>query len=160
MGTLSKGLGTCGGYLAGKKSLIDFLRYNLPGFMFSVGISPPLAAASLKAIELMQKDNTQVQNLHRNIKDFITEARRRGFNTCLAGETAIIPVLVGEDLDAYRLSLEMLDKGVFVPPAVYPAVPKHQARLRFCLTSEHKKEQIVKALDILDKLFDEHGIKK
>jgi len=160
MGTLSKGLGTCGGYLAGKKSLMDFLRYNLAGFMFSVGISPPLAAATMKAIEIIQRDNTAVQNLHRNIRDFVEEAHKRGFNTCLAGETAIVPIMVGEDIDAYTISFKMLDKGVFVPPAVYPAVPKHQARLRFCLISEHKKEQILYALDTLDKLFDEYGIKK
>jgi 8-amino-7-oxononanoate synthase/acyl carrier protein len=160
MGTLSKGLGTCGGYLAGKKSIINYLRYNLAGFMFSVGISPPLAAASLKAIELMQKDNTPVQNLHRNIRDFVSEAHKRGFNTCLAGETAIVPIMIGEDLDAFMLSSEMLEKGIFVPPAVYPAVPKHQARLRFCLISEHKKEQIVYALDTLDALMEKHGLKK
>ena len=160
MGTLSKGLGSCGGYLAGKHSLIDYLRYNLAGFMFSVGISPPLAAASMKAIELMQKDNTPVKNLHRNIADFVTEAKKRGFNTCLAGETAIIPIMIGEDLDAFMLSFEMLDNGVFVPPAAYPAVPKHQARLRFCMTSEHKKEQIVTALDLLDSLMENHGLKK
>ncbi len=160
MGTLSKGLGTCGGYLAGKESLISYLRYNLAGFMFSVGISPPLAAATLKAIELIQRDNTPVKNLQRNIHDFVTEAKRRGFNTCLAGETAIIPIMVGEDLDAFMLSSEMLEKGIFVPPAVYPAVPKHQARLRFCLISEHKKEQILYALDTLEQLFEKHGIKK
>jgi 7-keto-8-aminopelargonate synthetase-like enzyme len=160
MGTLSKGLGTCGGYLAGKQTLINFLRYNVPGFVFSVGLSPALAAATLKAIEIIERDNSPVQRLHQNIHDFITEAKKRGFNTCLAGETAIIPVMVGEDIDAFKLSFRMLEEGVFVPPAVYPAVPKHQARLRFCPISEHKKEQIVYTLDVLDKLFDEYGLKK
>jgi 8-amino-7-oxononanoate synthase/acyl carrier protein len=160
MGTLSKGLGTCGGYLAGSRAMIDFLRHSLAGFMFSVGISPPLAAATLKAIEIIQRDNTAVQNLQRNIRDFVSEAHRHGFNTCLAGETAIIPVMVGEDIDAYNLSFKMLENGVFVPPAVYPAVPRHQARLRFCPISEHKREQIVYALDTLDRLYSEAGIKK
>lgn len=160
MGTLSKGLGTCGGYLAAKKEITDWLRYSLPGFVFSVGLSPALAAASMKAIELMMQDNSRVKKLHENIKVFMREAKKHGFNTCLAGETAIVPILVGSDLDAYLLSEKLLERGVFVPSAVYPAVPKNQARLRFCLISDHKEEQIVYALNVLDELFEELNIKK
>ncbi len=160
MGTLSKGLGTCGGYIAGEKGLIDFLHYLLPGFAFSVGISPPLAAAALEAVNIMREGNPKVKALHDNIDYFIAQAKERGFNTCLAKETAIVPILVGEDADAYILSTKMLERGVFVPPAVYPAVPKHQARLRFCLTSEHKREQLDSALDILEVLYKEMEIKK
>lgn len=158
MGTLSKGLGTCGGYLAGKKSLIQYLKYNMPGFVFSVGINPPSAAATLKALEILEKDNSIVKRLHNNIATFIEEAHIRGLNTCLAGKTAIIPVLVGVDRDAFLLSNLMLERGVFVPPAVFPAVPKGQARLRFCVTSEHKKEQLIKALDILMECIQEYKI--
>jgi len=158
MGTLSKGLGTCGGYLAGKKSLIQYLKYNVPGFVFSVGINPPSAAATLKALEILEKDPSIVKRLHKNIDTFLEEAHKRGLNTCLAGKTAIIPVLVGDDRDAFLLSNVMLEKGVFVPPAVYPAVPKGQARLRFCVTSEHKEEQIIKALDLLMECIQEYKI--
>ncbi len=149
MGTLSKGLGTCGGYLAGKKSLIEYLRYSLPGFVFSVGISPPLAAAALEAIRLLQTRPEILADLHRNIHVFMEEAHKRNLNTCLAGETAIVPILVGSDDDAFALSVALGDKGVFVPPAVYPAVPRGKARLRYCVTSEHKPEQIIRALDTL-----------
>ncbi len=157
-GTLSKGLGTCGGYLAGSHAIIDYMRYNLPGFVFSVGISPPLAAASLEAIRLLQKDHTIVERLHRNIKCFYEEAHKRNLNTCLAGETAILPILVGKDEDAWELSNRLRKKGVIVPPAVYPAVPKNKARLRFCVISEHKPEQIVEALDKLLECAREAGI--
>lgn len=160
MGTLSKGLGTCGGYLAGAQSLVDYLRYSIPGFMFSVGISPPLAAASLEAVHIMMEGNPKVTALHDNIKYFVEGARQRGFNVCLAKETAIVPIMVGEDNDAYELSTLMLENGVFVPPAVYPAVPKHQARLRFCLISEHKPQQLDYALDTLEKLFAQKGLSK
>jgi 7-keto-8-aminopelargonate synthetase-like enzyme len=68
--------------------------------------------------------------------------------------------MVGEDNDAYELSTLMLEHGVFVPPAVYPAVPKHQARLRFCLISEHKPHQLDYALDTLEKLFAQRGLSK
>lgn len=158
MGTLSKGLGTCGGYLAGKKSLIQYLKYNVPGFVFSVGINPPSAAATLKALEILERDKSIVKRLHVNIDTFLEEAHKRGLNTCLAGNTAIIPVLIGDDKDAFLLSNLMLKRGVFVPPAVYPAVPRGQARLRFCVTSEHKKEQIIKALDILMECIKENKI--
>ena len=160
MGTLSKGLGTCGGYIAGDGDMIAFLHYSMPGFMFSVGISPPLAAATLEAVKIMMEGNPKVADLQANIKYFVEGAKKRGFNTCLAKETAIVPIMVGEDHDAYELSTRMLEHGVFVPPAVYPAVPKHQARLRFCLTSEHKPEQLDFALDTLETLYEEMGIKK
>ena len=158
MGTLSKGLGTCGGYLAGPRAIIDYMRYNLPGFVFSVGISPPLAAATLCAIRLLRSDPSIMERMARNIHCFVEEAHRRGFNTCLAGETAIVPVLVGRDEDAFLLSNMMRKKGVFVPPAVYPAVPKNKARLRFCVISEHQPEQIIEALDKLEECAKEAGI--
>ncbi len=149
MGTLSKGLGTCGGYLAGPRCIIDYLRYNLPGFVFSVGISPALAAGSLEALNQLQHNPQIMQDMKRNIQCFVSEAKKRHLDICLAGETAIIPVLVGKDEDAFLLSNELRKVGVFVPPAVYPAVPKNKARLRYCVISEHKPEQIVSALDKL-----------
>jgi 7-keto-8-aminopelargonate synthetase-like enzyme len=158
MGTLSKGLGTCGGYLAGSANLINYLRYNLPGFVFSVGISPPLAAATLKAIQLLREDPSIMAALQNNIETFMEEAHKRNLNTCLAGHTAIIPVLVGSDENAFLLSNMLRHKGVFVPPAVFPAVPRGKARLRFCVVSAHKKEQIVEALDKLLEAAEEAGI--
>ena len=158
MGTLSKGLGTCGGYLAGSKALCEHLRYNLPGFVFSVGLSPALAGATLKAVQLLQEDPSIMERMQRNIKVFVEEAHKRQLDTCLAGATAIIPILIGNDSDAFELSVALGKKGVFVPPAVYPAVPRNSARLRFCVISEHKPEQIVQALDILVETADEMGI--
>ena len=149
MGTLSKGLGTCGGYLAGSRAIIEYLRYNLPGFVFSVGISPPLAAAALEAIRLLRSDPSIMARMRENIQTFVTEAHKRNLDTCLAGETAIIPILVGKDEDAFVLSHALRQQGVFVPPAVFPAVPKGKARLRFCVISEHHPEQIIQALDTL-----------
>ena len=157
-GTLSKGLGTCGGYLAGSHALIEYLRYNLPGFVFSVGISPALAAGSLEAIRLLQTRPEIMRNLHAAIQAFADSARRRRLDICLAGETAVLPVLVGRDEDAWLLSNELKKRGVSVPPAMYPAVPKGKARLRFCVISEHKPEQIEQALDLLEQTARDLGI--
>lgn len=149
MGTLSKGLGACGGYLATNRDLGEWMRYMLPGFAFSVGISPPVAAAALKGIEILNRDNSLVKKLQNNIATFSREANIRGFNTCLAKETAIMPILIGDDLKCYDLSRQMLERGISVPPVVYPAVPKGQSRLRFCLVSNHNEEQIIFALNTL-----------
>ena len=158
MGTLSKGLGACGGYLAGSANFIEYLRYSLPGFVFSVGISPALAAAVLCAVRLMQTDKRIMANMRRNVACFAQEAQRRRLDIGLAGKTAILPVLVGPDADAWALSNRLRHKGVFVPPAVYPAVPKDQARLRFCLTCVHQPDQIIEALDKLEEAAQELGI--
>jgi len=159
MGTLSKGLGTCGGYVAGKACLIDYLRYNLPGFVFSVGMSPALAAGSLAAIRLLRNRPEIMQDLHRNIKCFADEAKKRNLDLCLGGEAAVIPIMVGRDEDAFAMSNELKKRGILVPPAVYPAVPRNKARLRFDVISEHKPEQIIKALDTLVVVASELGIK-
>jgi 7-keto-8-aminopelargonate synthetase-like enzyme len=131
---------------------------NLPGFVFSVGISPPLAAATLTSIRLLRQDASIMARLRENIAFFVREAAARNLNTCLAAETAIVPVLVGRDEDAFHLSNALRDHGVFVPPAVYPAVPRGKARLRFCVISEHRPEQIAQALDLLVRLAAAEGI--
>lgn len=158
-GTLSKGLGTCGGYIAGRKSVVEYFKYNLPGFVFSVGLSPALAAGSLKAIQLLHDTPKIMEDLHRNIKCFADEAKKRKLDICLGGKTAILPVLIGKDEDAVALSNEMNARGILVPPAVYPAVPKNKARLRFDVISEHKPEQIVFVLDTLMQAAEDLGIK-
>ncbi len=160
MGTLSKGIGSCGGYLAANKSIIEYLKYNLPGFVFSVGITPANAAVALKSIELLQRDHSMIEQLQRNIKTFVDRARKHNFDICLAGETAIIPIMVGDEFHAMNICRILQEKGVFVVPAVYPAVPRGQSRLRFCVTSDHTEEQIHFALDTLNEVAKEVGMKR
>jgi 7-keto-8-aminopelargonate synthetase-like enzyme len=138
MGTLSKGLGTCGGYIAGKKCLIDYLRYSLPGFVFSVGISPRWPRRRWRPYACSRPGRKSWRPAPQHTDVFVDEAHKRNLNTCLAGKTPVIPILVGSDDDAFALSVELGNRGVFVPPAVYPAVPKGKARLRYCVTSGHK----------------------
>ena len=130
----------------------------MPGFVFSVGMSPALAAASLEAVRTLRSHPEIMENLRTAINAFASGARRRRLDICLAGETAVLPVLVGKDEDAWLLSIELKKRGVSVPPAMYPAVPKGKARLRFCVISEHKPEQIERALDILEDTARELGI--
>jgi 8-amino-7-oxononanoate synthase len=155
IGTLSKATGSIGGFIAGSKNLVMYLKYNLPGFLFAAGISPPSAAAALTAIRIIRRDPSIIGRLHSNVACFMAEARMRGFDTCLAGESPIIPVMIGKDEDAFMISKMMLNKGVFVPTAVFPAVPRDKARLRFNVISEHSHEQIRMALTSLSETIRE-----
>lgn len=159
-GTLSKALGTCGGFIAADKNIVEYLRYNMNGFVFSAGIAPPLAAAAMKAIEIIRKDNTEVTKLHRNIEYFVRRAKEEGMDTCLAGESGIVPILIGDDAQAAKISSLLLGRGVFVPPAMYPAVPMGQSRLRFTVSSTHSIEQLEKAITETAKVMRDEGVLK
>jgi len=119
-------------------------------------MSPPLAAAVLKGIEIMERDTSRVERLHRNIKTFLDGAHGYGLDTCLAAETAVTPIMIGSDEVAFMLSKQLEDEGIIVPPAVFPAVARGQARLRFCMTSEHSEEQILEALATLHRLMSQY----
>lgn len=161
MGTLSKALGTCGGYIAADHSIVEYLRYSMNGFVFTAGIAPPLAAACMKAIEIIRRDNSAVTQLHRNVEYFVKRAREEGMDIGLAGSSAIVPVLIGSDADAARLSAILLKKyGVFVPPAMYPAVPMGESRLRFTISATHSIEQLETAVSALSELMHEEGFLK
>lgn len=147
MGTLSKSLGSCGGYVAGDRALVRYLRYTCPGFIFSAGISPANAAAALRAVEILEQEPERVRRLQRNAAAFIDMARDRNLDTGRSVQGAVAPVLVGSDLDAIRLSNDLFAGGVNVQPMVAPAVENGTARLRFFMSSGHTVEQIKRAVD-------------
>lgn len=149
MGTLSKTLAACGGYVAGEQALIDNLRHLAPGFLYSVGLSPALAAAALTALQLLQAEPERVCQLQANGRHFLQQARAAGLDTGTSAGFAITPVIVGSSLRAVQLSADLLRAGVHVQPILYPAVPEQQARLRFFLSSEHHPEELDQALATL-----------
>jgi 8-amino-7-oxononanoate synthase len=142
MGTLSKSLASCGGYIAGKKAIIDFLRKTSPGFIFSVGIPAPNAAASLEAIKLLETEPQRLEKLHANAKLFLKLAREKGFNTGQSANSSIIPVIVGNSQQCLQLSEALFQRGINVDAILYPAVDKDAARVRFFITTNHTAEQI------------------
>lgn len=155
MGTLSKSLCTCGGFIAGAHELIELLKYKASGFVYSVGISPVLAAASLKALELLHTESWRSRRLQDNCRFALGCARKLGLNTGLADGTAVLPVIIGSSLTAASLSNLLVDEGVCVLPIVYPVVPESSARLRFFFSERHSHEQIDKALRLTAKLLPE-----
>jgi 8-amino-7-oxononanoate synthase len=149
MGTLSKSLVSCGGYIAGSKELVDFLKVAAPGFVFSVGMAPPAAAAALAALELLEREPERVRRLNDRAALFLRLARKGGLDVGGSIGASIVPIVTGSSIRAGRLAQALFDRGVNVQPILYPAVPERAARLRFFLTASHTEEQIRDAVDIL-----------
>ena len=149
MGTLSKSLVSCGGYIAGSKDLVDFLKVAAPGFVFSVGMTPPAAAAALAALELLEREPERVRRLNDRAALFLKLAREGGLDVGGSIGASIVPVVTGSSIRAGRLAQALFDRGVNVQPILYPAVPERAARLRFFLTASHTEEQIRNAVAIL-----------
>ncbi|MCB9685577.1 MAG: aminotransferase class I/II-fold pyridoxal phosphate-dependent enzyme [Alphaproteobacteria bacterium] len=149
MGTLSKAFAGCGGYVAGSAALIDWLRYTVPGFVYSVGMSPPVAAASLAAIGVLREEPERVRRLMRNARAFRDGARAAGLDTGSSSAGAVVPVITGSSYRSIKLSDALLREGINVDAAIAPAVPQGGARLRFFLTAAHTPAQIERTLSVL-----------
>lgn len=142
MGTLSKTLSGCGGYIAGNASLIEWLRHSAPGFVYSVGLAPALAAAAAESLAILYAEPERVARLQANAALFLRLAREAGFDTGTATAHAIVPVILGSSIAAARYSQKLLERGINVQPIIYPAVTEKAARLRFFFSSAHSDDDI------------------
>ncbi len=149
MGTLSKSLVSCGGYIAGSAELIDYLKLVAPGFVFSVGMAPPAAAAALAALELLEHEPERVGRLNERAALFLRLAREGGLDVGGSIGASIVPIITGGSIRAGRLAQAMFRRGVNVQPILYPAVPERAARLRFFLTAEHSEAQVRETVRVL-----------
>ena len=157
MGTLSKALASCGGYIAGKQELIDILKYQAPGLVYSVGLSPPLTAAAIASLEILKAEPERVTRIQTNGKLFLSLARAAGMDTSTSEGFAVVSVIVGDLVNAGRMADRLLARGLNVLPIIYPAVPIKAARLRFFLTSEHTPAQIREAVQTMREELDGLG---
>jgi 8-amino-7-oxononanoate synthase len=149
MGTLSKSMASCGGYVAGRHELIDYFRYTLPGFIFSAGMSPPNAAAALAALHVLREEPQRLAVLHENAATFLRLARQAGVDVGTSAGTPVIPCITGDSIKALRLADTLLKNGVSVNPILYPAVKERLARLRFFITAEHTTQDIESTVELL-----------
>ncbi len=149
MGTLSKSLAGCGGFVAGSRPLVELLKYTAPGFVYSVGLSPAMAAASLEALRMLREQPERVQALQRNGQLLRDYARTRGIDTGLSMGYAITPAILGSSLRAVKASNALFERGFNVQPIVHPAVEERAARLRFFVSASHTAAQITSAVDAL-----------
>jgi len=142
MGTLSKAFGSCGGYVAGSKELAEYLKYTAPGFVYSVGLPPPSAAAALSAIRLLEAEPERVERLRSRARLFLELAQKEGLDTGVSKDSPVIPVILGNSMHCLQLSRALLARGINVHPILHPAVEENASRLRFFLTSMHSEAQI------------------
>ncbi len=149
MGTLSKSFASCGGYIAGCGALVEYLKYTAPGFVYSVGISPPDAASALASIRVLRTEPERVAQLQERSRLFLQLAGDRGLNTGLSEGSPVIPIIVGESMKSVQLSHNLFQRGINVPFMFYPSVPQNAARLRFFITCNHTEAQINLAVDTL-----------
>jgi 8-amino-7-oxononanoate synthase len=149
MGTLSKSLVSCGGYIAGKRDLIDYLKLAAPGFVFSVGMAPPATAAALAALRLLEREPERVRRLNDRAALFLRLVRAGGLDAGGSIGAAIVPVITGSSIRAGRLAQAMFERGINVQPILYPAVPERTSRLRFFLTTAHTEAQIRETAGVL-----------
>jgi 8-amino-7-oxononanoate synthase len=142
VGTMSKTLASCGGYVCGKKQVIDWFRYTLPGFVYSVGLSPVILAAARTALRLMQEETWRIDKLAANAELFRTVAHEAGFSTGPAIGRGVVPILFSSDLETMWASQHLLANGYYVPPVVRIGVPKDGPRLRFFFSANHSEAEI------------------
>jgi 7-keto-8-aminopelargonate synthetase-like enzyme len=142
MGTLSKALGSCGGYITGCSELIEYLKYTTPGFVFATAISPPATAAALAAIRLLRAEPQRAVRLRERSELLLGLAQQRGMDTGLSKDSPVIPVIIGSSMHCMQLSQAMMRRGVNVMPILHPAVEEHATRLRFFVNCLHSEEQI------------------
>jgi 8-amino-7-oxononanoate synthase len=148
MGTLSKTIPSVGGYVAGRKDVIDFIRHTSRAYIFSAALPPAQAAAANEAFQVILDEPWRVKKLRLNASQFINGLKERGFDTMLT-ETAIVPVLCGTDEAAFSMTRCAQEDGLFVLPVVSPAVPPGLSRLRATVTAAHETAEIERAMDIL-----------
>jgi 8-amino-7-oxononanoate synthase len=157
MGTLSKTIPSVGGYVAGKKDVIQYLRHASRAYIFSAALPPAQAAAANEAFKVILDEPWRIKKLNANARQFIKGLKQRGFDTMLTS-TAIVPVLCGQDETAFAMTRYAQERDVFVLPVVSPAVPVGLARLRATITAAHESTDIEHAMDIIEEAGKSLGL--
>ena len=159
MGTLSKTIPSVGGYIAANKDIVAYLRHASRAYIFSAALPPAQAAAANEAFKVILDEPERIVKLNLNTKQFIGGLKSMGFDTMLT-ETAIVPVLCGDDQTAFDMTREAQHNDVFVLPVVSPAVPEGLARLRATVTAAHDPSEIERAMDVIGEAGKKLGIIK
>ncbi len=149
IGTLSKGIGVIGGYVAGNKTMKEWLLHRGRPALFSTALPPSSVAAIIEAFNILEETTEYSDRLWDNARYFKEKLSKLGFNTGKS-ETPITPVIVGDENLAMKLSKELLSEGVFVSAIVFPTVPKGTERLRCMISANHTKEHLDKAISVLE----------
>jgi 8-amino-7-oxononanoate synthase len=157
MGTFSKSFASIGGMIAGNKDIIHFIKHKARAFMFSAAMPPAAAATVLECVKIVEEEPQHLENLWRNTRKMHREIAALGFNT-LNSQTPIIPLLIGDDYQAYAFTQKLYEMGVFATPVAKPAVPEGCALIRTSYMASHTNDELDYVLEVLEKLGREFGI--
>lgn len=157
VGTLSKAFGCAGGFVAGSKDLVDWLKQRGRPFLFSNALSPAEVAGCIKAIELLEKSDELVKKVWDNSKYFKSKMSEIGFDIGHSA-TPITPVMLGEASVAHGMSKKLFEDGVFAIALGYPTVPKGKARIRVMVSGGHSTEDLDQAIEKFEKIGREFGV--
>ena len=149
VGTLSKAIGALGGYVCSTRDTIEFLYHRARPFLFSTSHPPSVAASCLAAFEVLEEEPQLIQRLWDNTNFFKEGLKRLGFDTGMS-ETPITPVIVGDTALAHQFSRDLFEAGVFAQSIGFPTVPKGKARIRTIVTATHTRDELSRALHILE----------
>ena len=162
VGTLSKAIGALGGYVCGSRDLIDYLYHRARPFLFSTSHPPSVAATCIAAFDLLENEPERIERLWSNTKYFQAQLKGAGFdiggNTTPATETPITPIILGDGRKTMEFSRALFGKGVMATGIAFPTVPEGKARIRCIMTSEHTREQIDRALEIMTSTAKSAGL--
>jgi glycine C-acetyltransferase len=151
VGTLSKAIGALGGYVAGSRTLIEFLYHRARPFLFSTSHPPAVAAACIAALDVLEEEPAIIDRLWENTRFFKSGLQALGFNTGLS-ESPITPVIAGEGALAMKLSDRLFEEGVFAQGIAFPTVARDKARVRTIVTATHSRAELQFALDVFGKV--------
>ncbi len=151
VGTLSKAVGAMGGYVCGSRDLIEFLYHRARPFLFSTSHPPAVTAACIAAFDVLEQEAELIERLWENTRFLKAGLKQLGFNTGMS-ETPITPVIVGDAALAHKFSRRLFEEGVFAQSIGFPTVPEGKARIRTIVSATHTKEDLSRALEILEQV--------
>lgn len=157
VGTFSKSFASIGGFVAGEADVIHYIKHKCRPFIFSAAMPPAAAATVLECLRIVEEEPQHLENLWRNARKMKQGLSALGFNT-LGSQTPIIPILIGEDMNAFAFAQRLYEEGVFATPVVRPAVPEGCALIRTSYMASHNNEELDYVLDVFKKLGKEFGI--
>jgi 7-keto-8-aminopelargonate synthetase-like enzyme len=157
MGTFSKSLATVGGFIAADEAVIDYIKHHARSEIFSAALPPASVAAAMKALEIVECEPERRKQLWENTHYMKHELSNLGFDTGKS-ESPVIPLVIGEDMDAFRMTMRLEEEGVFVNPVVSPAVPEGRAMIRTSYMATHTRSNLDQALVAIEKIGREMDV--
>lgn len=158
IGTLSKSFVSSGGFIAANKAVIEWLRFTLPGFVYSVGLAPPVTATARAALAILRREPERLEKMRDITSYFVRRARESGLDVGDAIGAAVVPLMCPDTFKTILLSRSLMERGFYVPPIVQLGVPKNKPRLRFFFSASHERADVDAVVAaIVEALTEEHA---